>query len=294
MAADSAATKEAEERPVVPVDDSSEVEDVVEDLVDEEEDDDIDEELLDLAATFGVNPDEFDDPSELEKEVYRVSSEQQQVEPAAKPEAKATPEELALEAYNLNLDAEHIDEKLIAELQNFSKTQTQRFAKALNELQAKHRDEIGVLEAQIQHLAGIANAQVQQSDLRLADRWISKNEEAQGYYGEGKYDDFDGGSRPARRRRSLVSRANQIANVYRQQNPQKRPPSPKTLLDMAFAATPRKGKGKDKPPKKKTPTKAARVAGSGSAQRGTKNLSEHEQLEEAGAKVAEWQRQHGF
>jgi len=163
----------------------------------------------------------------------------------------------------------------------------------LNELRAKHREELGASKNQVTRLTRVTQNLVHQNDLHLADAWIRKNEKAQAYYGEGDYNDFEEQSRPARRRRSLVSKANRIANTYHQQN--KRQPSPNKLLDMAFAATPRKGKGKDKPPKNKTPTKAARPAGARTERQPRKTkLTEDQQLEEAGAKVTEWQRQHGI
>jgi hypothetical protein len=297
MAASSTATKELEEK-LIPEDESSEAQGTTEETSDEEDDDDeIDEELLDLAATFGVNPDDFEDASELEKEIHRVAGQRR---PAASEAgdgkaAPAEPEELALEAYSLKLSGENIDEGLITELQNFSKAQTAQFTKALNDLRAEHRKEVRALTNQVQRLTGVTDTQVRQNDFRLVDKWVRKNEKAQVFYGEGDYDDLDQDSRHARRRRSLVSKAYRIRSTYQG----KRPPSSSKLLDMAFAATPQKGKGKDKPPKSKTITQTARATGSGAASAtGSRErkpkLTEEQQLEEQGEKVEEWQRQHGI
>lgn len=294
------ATAETKDKKDIAGDEPIEGEASTEELEDEEGDDEeIDEDLLDLAATFGVNPDDFDDASGLEKEIFRVAGQQQKTEGAGKPDttAAAAPEALALEAYKLELNEENIDAALLAELQKFSKAQTEQFSKVLDDLRKKHHEEIGSLKTQLAGLAKVTDTQVRQADFRLVDKWIQKNEKAQAYYGEGDYEDHDEDSRPARRRRSLVSKAYRIRGNYVTQD--KRPPSPKKLLDMAFAATPRKGKGKVGDTGAKKPTKAARATGAGTERRaagkGTKStLSDKDQLEEAGAKVTEWQRQHGI
>lgn len=296
MAADSTATKESEEK-LIPDDESSKAQAAAEETEDDEDDDDeVDEGLLDLASSFGVNPDDFADASELEKEIYRVAG-QRQAAPAAGDgkAAPVEPEELALEAYNLKLSGENIDEGLIAELQNFSMAQAAQFTKALNSLRAEHRKEVAALTGQVKRLTSVTDTQVRQNDFRLLDKWIRNSERAQAYYGEVDYGDLDPDSRPARRKRSLVSKAYRLAGTYQG----RRPPPPGKLFDMAFAATSQKGKGKDKPSKTKTITKAARATGSGAApgtgkRDGKPKLTEEQQLEEQGAKVDEWQRQHGM
>lgn len=294
MAADGTATKVPEENPI-PEDEVLGGGDSTEETEDDEEEE-FEQELLDLAASYGVDPDDFETAKDLEAEIVKSAGEQYQTETANRDvgSAAAAPEELALEAYKLKLSGENIDEGLIAELQEFSKAQTAQFTKVLNDLRAQHRKEIGALTEQVKRLTGVTDIQVRQNDFRLVDEWRRKNEKAQAYYGEENYGTLDQDSRPARRMRSLLSKAYRLRGTYTQQ--QKRPPSPNKLFDMAFAATARKGKGKDKPPPSKTPTKAARATGSrartGIAKgEGKTKLTEEQQLEEAGAKVEEWQRQ---
>jgi len=94
MAADATKTEDSDEKLTVPGDESLDAQDSDEETDDEEDnEDEIDEELLDLAATFGVSPDDFDTAAELEKEIYRVAGQQDRQARLVEPAAESTPEE---------------------------------------------------------------------------------------------------------------------------------------------------------------------------------------------------------
>jgi hypothetical protein len=267
----------------------------------DEEEDGFDEELIDIAATVGVDPGDFDSAADLEKACWKAARSQtdaQNRKAGEENKSESTPEEIALDAYRLELNEETFDAALRTELQKFSDTQTERFKTVLKELRADHRKEIAALQDQVRHLDQAATAQTRANDFRLLDGWIRGNEEARIYLGEGDTEDLDQDGRYARRRRTLRNRALRLQATYQTQD--KRAPSPKRLFEVALNAA---RKGKFKSSAHKTPTRTARPTGpkrqhDGESKPGgggkTGAGSEAERLERAGRKVEEWQRQHGF
>lgn len=272
---------------------------VGEDDGDEGDDEEFDDEIVDIAATLGLNPDDYDSAAKLEKACWGEAKKQQDSSNAAALSAspkddKPTADELALEAYNVELNDDDFNPALRKELQKLSDTQTERFRAVLKELRAEHAKEIAALKDHVKYLGASTAAQAREGDSRRLEKWVRKSDEAKAYFGEGDTDDLDQNGRHARRRRALMNRAYRFQRTYPQDKPS---PSADKLFDMAFAATPG-GKRKRSAPSadaddRKSPTRTARATGA-AKRTDKKPQTQEERLEKGGKRVEEWQRQHGY
>ena len=256
-------------------------------------DDEFDDEIVELAANVGVNPDEFDSLSKLEEAVWGAAGKQKQALEGDHKE-KTTTDELALEAYRVELNDEDFNPVLRKELQKLSDTQTERFKAVLKDLRAQHAKEIAGLKDQVKYLGRATAARTREADFAKFDKWKAKSDEAKAYFGDADYDDLDRNGKFARRSRALVRRAYRFQETYPEEKPT---PSPMKLFDMAYAATPggkrRRSASSEDADTEKSPTKTARATGA-SQRSDKKKLTQEERLEKAGKRVDDWQRQRGY
>lgn len=273
-------------------DENLDVENVVTDPVN---DSPFDDEQLEAAAEFGVDPDAFEDEDTLEEAIYKAASrhsdsgkkaeakdEDANAKPNTKP--KADPEALALEAYKVDL-GEDFEPKLLAELQKFSDAQTKRFNEAIAKLTSQHREEITGLQSYIENLGAAEHRRIQLDDFRKLDRWADREDDRKAFLGSERSDEMRPNSKTGRRKINLMKKAYKIRATLVSNG--ETVPSPGKLFDMAFAKM-TKSKIVTKPKKDDKPM--TRTARAGSSAKPVEKTAENQKEREmnAGARIDKW------
>lgn len=234
--------------------------DADEDDGDDEENEEFDEDLVIRAKSVGLNPDNFDNEDDLDRETDALVN-KKQAETGDVPADKEQ-EALAMAALEIILSAkgeEELDPEVIKNLKELAKGSGENFKKLAERLRSgdadnrRMRGEIKQLVTAMQTL----NAQ----NIQLAvDNWIRGHDEVQAYLGKNAMGDLDVDGKFARRRRSLVRKADNIASHQRGSF------TTEQMLAKAFKKMQKPGTTKTKGKKAKTeedtgPTQLARASG---------------------------------
>lgn len=181
---------------------------------DDDDDDEIDDDLVATARMVGISADDYDDQEELRRAIEsKVSAVEQRNAAAAA--AGEGPKKLELDALEVVLaNKGDLDPGMVEALEKLAKASGANFERLAEQLTDRVKTDQDV-STRIDRLAkSVAALTDQNIQLRL-DRWIGRQEAAQAYLGKGDTGDLDPDEKHAKRRRSLVRRADKIARRQR-------------------------------------------------------------------------------
>ena len=196
-----------------------------------------DEQLLEMADVLGVEAEDYGTGKELESACWQAAKEQAselKVKDSKVEDSEPSnlqPEKLAIEAYKVSLKSDDFDEKLINELNHLSKTQTERFTGALEQLLKTQTVQMQDVRKELEHVTAIARQATRNDDIAAFDRWINRTDDAREFLGEGDTEDLDE-DKFSRRRDRVLKKAYSIHAKAREAG--KTPPSRSKLFAKAL------------------------------------------------------------
>ena len=275
-------------------------ESVEEEIDDDKESDDEESEpefsshLLTRARYAGVDADEFDNEDDLveavEEAIVRLkNSGGKGASPSNHADGEGESDDLTMEEIEIALKDEDIDPSIVAELRKLNQVTQKNLRKLAERIKGRGDSGDAKMAGQVQALARqVGQLNAQNVAYRL-DAWIADNDDVKAYLGEGPCHRMDNDSKEARRRRSLVKRADRLAATMTERDFKM-----EDAFEAAFALM-RKAKSSAarKVTAKKGATRTVRASGSSSSELGGKSSHNEDQgKREAASFVREWRRKH--
>lgn len=184
-------------------------------VTDDGDDDAIEEfdpSLVTAAKSVGLNPDNFDSEDDLYSETEILVAKRETSALPAQP-VDEKDEALQMAALEIVLSAkgeEELDPEIVTNLRAIAKASGENFGKLVERL-TSNNDVTAQLRGEVKQLLGaVQNLNAQNIQLGL-DNWIRSHDEVQVYLGKSPTGDLEEDGKFARRRRSLVRKAHNIA-----------------------------------------------------------------------------------
>jgi len=249
-----------------------------------EEDAEFDPELIEAAESVGLDPDAFETERELQRETQtRILKLEADL---AKAPAVEKEDELVLAEIGVQLrgkENEDLDQNLVKNIEGLATTTKDNFDKLAKRINAPRTGDKELRQTVQQLTSAIRNLSAQNVQFRL-DRWINKTPKLQTYLGDGDSGELDQDGKFARRRRSLIRRADKIATGRKGDFVME------NMFAKAFKKMVPKSSATDKKTTESKSTRMARASGSSGKDQVDTSQSEASLKAEAAAVVRKFQR----